>query len=183
MKSHSIKIGVDKNQLVGKHGQSNRLKHSQMEREGALLVPLRIPFGDYILITDTIQSYIDIFGAHDIHKSDLQNAIKLSIDTKKSLQEVCGNVCSRQHERFKRELQKADGRLVLLIEEPDITCLEDVWWWQNPRAKFSPKAPTGRSLYKSLCTIRDEYKVDIRFCDRRETGKEIIKILGGIINA
>lgn len=180
MRSHSIKIGVDKNQLVGSHGQSNRRKHTQMEREGAMLVPLRIPFGDYIRITDTIQEYIDIFGLEDMHKDDLLDVIQLSIDTKKSLSEVCGNICSRQHERFKRELLKANGRLILLIEESEITDLEDVWWWENPRAKYNAKAPTGHALYKSLCTIRDEYKVDIRFCDRKNTGKEIIRILGGM---
>jgi ribosome-associated protein len=117
-------------------------------------------------------------GAENIHKKDLQDLIKISIDTKKNLQEVCGNVCSRQHERFKEELLKSKGRLILLIEEPGIETLEDVWWWENPRLKKNPKATKGTALYKSLCTIRDEYGVDIRFCDRRHTGKEIIKILG-----
>ena len=171
-------IGVDKNQLIGAHGASNRRKHSQMEREGVKLIPLRIPFGDYIRVTDTIQDLIDTYGAENIHKRDLQDLIDISIDTKKSLVEVCGNVCSRQHERFREELKKAKGRLVLLIEEPGIERLEDVWWWENPRLKYNPKAVKGTALYKSLCTIESEYGVTIRFCDRKETGREIIKILG-----
>ena len=97
-------IGVDKNQLIGSHGASNQRKHSQMVREGATLLPLRIPFGDYIRINDAIQHLIDMSGADAIHKRDLLDLIDLSIDTKKSLVEVCGNVCSRQHERFKEEL-------------------------------------------------------------------------------
>lgn len=172
-------IGVDKNQLIGSHGASNQRKHSQMVREGATLLPLRIPFGDYIRINDAIQHLIDVSGADAIHKRDLLDLIDLSIDTKKSLVEVCGNICSKQHERFKEELKKADGRLILLIEEPEIETLEDVWWWDNPRLKINSRAVKGTALYKSLCTIRDEYRVDIRFCDRKNTGKEIIKILGG----
>jgi ribosome-associated protein len=150
-----------------------------MVREGATLLPLRIPFGDYIRINDAIQHLINTSGADAIHKRDLLDLIDLSIDTKKSLIEVCGNVCSRQHERFKEELKKADGRMILLIEEPEIETLEDVWWWDNPRLKVNPRATKGTALYKSLCTIRDEYRVDIRFCNRKDTGKEIIKILGG----
>jgi len=173
-------VGVDKNQLTGTHGASNQRKHSQMVQEGAHLLPLRIPFGDYIRVTDDIQALIDVKGPEAIHKKDLQELITISIDTKKSLLEVCGNICSKQHIRFRDELMRADGRLVLLIEEPGITCLEDVWWWDNPRLKKNPRATTGRALYKSLCTIRDEYAVDIQFCHRKNTGKEILRILGEV---
>ena len=173
-------VGVDKNQLIGTHGASNQRKHSQMVQEGAHLLPLRIPFGDYIRVTDDIQALIDAKGLEAIHKKDLQELITISIDTKKSLLEVCGNICSKQHIRFRDELMRADGRLVLLIEEPGITCLEDVWWWDNPRLKKNPRATTGRALYKSLCTIRDEYAVDIQFCHRKNTGKEILRILGEV---
>ena len=174
-------IGVDKNQLIGNHGMSNRRKHRQMEMAGAELIPLRLPFGDYVEITEEVQEVIDALGGpENVHKKDLLNVIKLSIDTKKNLQEVIGNVCSKQHERFKRELLKplsqTDAKLILLIEEADIECLEDVYWWENPRLKENPKATKGSSLYKSLCTIRDEYNVDILFCSRTDTGKQIIKI-------
>ena len=171
-------IGVDKNQLTGNHGMSNRRKHSQMEKEGAELLPLRIPFGDYILVDDEIQKLIKEKGGTDnIHKKDLLDVIKLSIDTKKNLEEVIGNICSRQHKRFKGEMLKAAGRLIILIEEAEIHCLEDVYFWENPRLKKNPKATKGTSLYKSLCTIRDEYNVEILFCSRSETGKKIIEIL------
>lgn len=175
-------IGVDKNQLIGNHGMSNRRKHLQMEQAGAELLPLRLPFGDYIEVNYVIRQIIEERGGiENVHKKDLIGAIKLSIDTKKNLQEVVGNVCSRQHERFKRELLKPlsqnDAKLVLLIEEPEIKCLEDVYWWDNPRLKENPKATKGTSLYKSLCTIRDEYNVDIQFCSRADTGKRIIEIL------
>ena len=120
---------------------------------------------------------------------------RLIIDRKQNLQELCGNVC-QQHERFKRELLKAIDagiQLVVLVEHgPDIQCLEDVWFWENPRKheirwrvvdgkreKYvaSAKAVDGNQLYKSLCTIRDRYHVRFEFCEKKDTGKEIIRIL------
>lgn len=175
-------VGVDKNQFVGNHGMSNRRKHSQMEKAGAKLMPLRLPFGDYIEVTDEVLEVIEKCGGIDnVHKKDLLGVVKLSIDTKKNLLEVVGNICSKQHERFKRELLKplsqSNAKLILLIEEADIHSLEDVYWWDNPRLKDNPRATKGTALYKSLCTIRDEYNVDIQFCSRADTGKRIIEIL------
>lgn len=122
---------------------------------------------------------------------------RLIIDRKQNLSELCGNVC-QQHERFKRELLKAMEagiQLVILVEHgPDIKSLEDVFLWQNPRKHevrwryvngkrekyvVSAKAMDGNQLYKSLCTIRDRYNVRFEFCEKKDTGKEIIHILGG----
>lgn len=127
---------------------------------------------------------------------------RLIIDRKQNLQELCGNVC-QQHERFRRELVKAMDagiQLVILVEHgADIRCLEDVYFWQNPRKHevrwknvngkkekyvVSAKAVDGKQLYKSLCTIRDRYNVRFEFCEKKDTGKEIIRILsmgGGMI--
>lgn len=175
-----MRIAVDKNQLTGKHGPSNRRKHSQMEKLGAVLIPLRVPFGDYCLMTDEMQRIKDELG-DEAHKKDFLPYVKLSIDTKKNLAELCQNVC-QGHERFRKELIKpmneANARLILLIEE-EFDSLEDVIWWNNPRLKYNKKAVTGMQLYKSLCTIRDRYNVEIQFCSRADTGKRIIEILGG----
>ena len=104
---------------------------------------------------------------------------RLVIDRKKNLLELCGNVC-QQHERFRRELLKAQEagiRLVILCEEENISKLEDVYFWDNPRRTKSPKAPTGKSLYRSLLTIQDRYNVGFEFCDKSETGRRIMEIL------
>lgn len=122
---------------------------------------------------------------------------RLVIDRKKDLQEICGNVC-QQHERFKAELLRAKEqgiKLVILCKHgADIKSLEDVYFWQNPRKYqirwktvngkrvkdvISAKAVDGNQLYKSLCTMRDRYNVDFVFCQKEETGKKIIEILGG----
>lgn len=124
---------------------------------------------------------------------------RLIIDRKQNLQELCGNVC-QQHERFKRELLKAmeiGVQLVILVEHgPDIKCIEDVYFWKNPRkheirwkmengkrVKYvvSEKAVDGKQLYRSLCTIRDRYCVRFVFCEKKDTGKRIVEILGGSV--
>ena len=126
---------------------------------------------------------------------------RLVIDRKKDLQEICGNV-RQQHERFKKELLKAMDagiQIVILIEHgSDIQCLEDViffnqpemtrWRWKTVevdskkkkvREKYQQKAINGNTLYRSLCTIRDRYNVRFEFCEKKNTGKEIIRILEG----
>lgn len=120
---------------------------------------------------------------------------RLITDRKQNLQELCGNVC-QQHERFKKELLKAMAagiQLVILVEHgSDVSSLEDVYFWKNPRkhdirwkwengkrVKYvvSVKAVDGDQLYKSLCTIRDRYNVKFAFCEKKDTGKEIMRIL------
>lgn len=105
---------------------------------------------------------------------------RLVVDRKKDLQELCGNVC-QQHERFKNELIRAleaGIQIIILCEHgADVQSLEDVYFWDNPRLKKSPKATSGESLYRSLCTIRDRYNVRFEFCTKRETGKRIMELL------
>ena len=105
---------------------------------------------------------------------------RLVIDRKKDLLELCGNVC-QQHERFQKELVRAMDagiQIIILCEHgEEIKCLEDVYFWDNPRLKESPKATTGESLYKSLMTIKDRYNVRFEFCTKRETGNKIMELL------
>lgn len=104
---------------------------------------------------------------------------RLVIDRKKSLGELCTNV-TQQHERFQKELLRAmdaEINIIILCEEEGVDGLEDVYFWDNPRLKESPKAVTGKQLYKCLCTIRDRYNVQFEFCSKKETGKRIMELL------
>ncbi len=120
---------------------------------------------------------------------------RLVIDRKKDLQELVGNVTS-QHERFTKELKRAMDKgikIVILCEHgADIQSLTDVYFWDNPRLHIMdwsvkdgkpckvpkyPKATKGESLYKSLKTIDEKYNVTFRFCEKHETGYNIMKIL------
>lgn len=105
---------------------------------------------------------------------------RLVIDRKKDLLELCGNVC-QQHERFQKELIRAMDagiQIIILCEHgEEIKCLEDVYFWDNPRLKESTKATTGESLYKSLMTIKNRYNVRFEFCTKKETGSKIMELL------
>ncbi len=120
---------------------------------------------------------------------------RVIIDRKQNLQELCGNVC-QQHERFKKELIRANQagiQLIFLVEHSaTIKSIEDVKEWKNPRKHnviwktvdgkkvrtvSSAKAVDGEQLYKSLCTIRDRYGARFEFCQKKNTGNRIIELL------
>ena len=119
---------------------------------------------------------------------------RLIIDRKQNLSELCSNVC-QDHERFRRELIKAqenDIKIVFLVEHGKGICrTEDVIWWENPRRwkrvkdtsgkwiEIETKAMKGDVLYKILKTQERKYGCKFHFCDKEDTGKEIIRILGG----
>jgi hypothetical protein len=106
---------------------------------------------------------------------------RLVIDRKQNLSELCSNVC-QSHERFRRELLRANEagiKVVILCEHGQgIETLDDVIFWQNPRRKKSPKATSGEVLYSILRTIQRKYDTEFLFCDKSETGRRIIEILG-----
>lgn len=120
----------------------------------------------------------------------------VSIDRKKDLQELCGNV-TQQHKRFQAELNRAikEGtHLIILCEHGEgIESLADVYFWHNPRLdktewviedgkpvkkQLYPKATTGEQLYKSLRTMIDKYGIEVKFCEKKNTGYEIARLLG-----
>lgn len=117
---------------------------------------------------------------------------RLIIDRKQNLSELCSNVC-QGHDRFRRELilaQKNEIQLVFLVEHgKGIESLKDVIWWDNPRRfkrtknksgrweTVETKAMQGETLYKILCTQERKYGCHFLFCDKKNTGKEIIRIL------
>lgn len=116
---------------------------------------------------------------------------RLIIDRKQNLTELCSNVC-QDHGRFRNELllaQEIGVQLVILVEHgKGIRHLEDVIWWNNPRRHkriqiggrwqtVETKAMEGDILYKILCTQQRKYGVRFLFCDKQETGREIIRIL------
>lgn len=101
------------------------------------------------------------------------------IDRKKDLQEVAGNVC-QQHDRFVRELELAKElgyRMIVLIEEPNIKSVSEVFGWYNWRKKKNPKAISGRTLGKIMLTMSQKYNVEWQFTSKGECAKRIIELL------
>lgn len=135
---------------------------------------------------ERIEKQFDALGVEYFHSKlfvgdymSLDNARRV-VDRKQNLLELCGNV-TQEHERFREELsraKKAGIKIIILCEHGgNIKSLEDVYFWDNPRLKVSPKATTGAALYRSLCTIRDRYNVRFEFCDKRQTGRRIMELL------
>ena len=193
-----MKIAADKNQFSGSHGKSNAKKHKQLEKLGIEIIPTPLPFGDYCLVTDQMQETIDRRG-DKLKKQDLVGDIKISIDTKKDLLELAGNICSGSHDRFRDEIilaQKVGAKMIILIEERGIKSIDDVFQWKNPRmhrynkikymhsiGKWNsikvPKRPptSGQTLAKAMLTCQLKYGCKFLFCSPEETGGKIIEIL------
>lgn len=167
----------DTKQKVGKHLYKNR----QMEKLGVEVIRFKLPVGDYVLADSRIMELIKK-GDKKVKANDLLPYITLSIDTKIGLNEINGDV-TVQHERFRRELVKAKEngiRLIILCEgEPYVRTMEDVYFWENEHYNGSPYSTTGPKLYKSLCTIQEQYGAEFMFCSRKDTGRIIVELLGG----
>ena len=99
----------------------------------------------------------------------------------------------QDHTRFRNELIRAQEngiKLIILCEHGHgIESLEDLIFWDNPRGKkrirvdgvwtdVEVKAMKGDVLYKILNTLQEKYGCEFVFCDKNETGKRIIKLLG-----
>lgn len=188
----------DKAQQEGKH----RLKHDYWDKTDICWQRFPLPVGDYILANEQV---LDVIGRKqkrdiEVKKMDFLGTYKQSVDTKKDMQEIVGNICGQQHERFRDEciLAQNNGiKLYVLIENTDgIRKLEDVFKWQNPRmhrynkiaymhrlGKWQniplPKAaPTnGQTLAKAMLTMQAKYGVEFHFCRPEEAGKRILELL------
>ena len=196
-----MKIGVDKNQLQkGSHAKSNAYNHRMMERAGHELIALPLQFGDYCEVTEEMQETIDRRG-DKLKKADLVGDIKIAVDRKNSIDEICGNVCSTTsaHERFRDEVilaQKCGCKFYVLIEDDKVTSLDDLEKWQNPREKkyfyykalmaqgkklrmILPKQPpaSGKKLAKALRTMETKYGVKFLFCKPKDAAQRIVEIL------
>jgi ribosome-associated protein len=146
-----MRIAVDKGQHKGKH----EMKHNWLRQNGHELSEFSLPVGDYILINELVEDviqrksdrvminkdketgeYIRKAGTEP-KKMDFLGTYKVSVDTKKDLQEVITNACSRTHGRLRDELilAKNNGiKLYILVEHGGkIASLDAVKEWINPR--------------------------------------------------
>ena len=103
------------------------------------------------------------------------------IDRKQNIAEIAQNATSG-HARVKRELERLKeigGKMYFLIEQDridgkKIENLEDVMLWEPTFGTIN-----GAQIYKVLRAWLAKYDIDYVFCSKRNTGKEIIRLLGG----
>lgn len=193
----------DKGQKEGLHVLKNRYFYCHDVE--VLRYPL--PVGDYIVADDKVLDVIKRKSKRgtEVKKMDFLGSYKVCIDTKKDMQEIVGNVCGKQHARFRDEciLSQNNGiKLYVLIENTDgVKCIEDVFRWRNPRLerynkiKYMheygkwlsvnlPKTPptSGQTLAKALLTMQKKYGVEFLFCRPEEAGERILELLGVNVN-
>lgn len=186
----------------GQQNKKHELKHLYFEGNGIYWSRYPLPVGDYILGTPEV---LDVIARKqkrgmDPKKMDFLGSYNVCVDTKKDMQEIIGNVCSKEHGRFRDECilaQKNNIQLYILVENLDeVKNIEDVPGWQNPRMKRYqqiqymhsigkwksvplPKAPptSGKTLAKVMRTMEEEYGVKFVFCTPEKAGENIIKLL------
>lgn len=195
----------DEGQKIDKH----IIKNDYWGRNGIEVVRSPLPVGDYILANDKVLDVIERKKARkiDVKKMDFLGTYNTSVDTKKDMQEIVGNICGKQHTRFRDELilsQNNNIQLYVLIENTDgIKSIEDVFKWHNPRLdiwvqdknnvigyykngnprygrkqKF-PTATRGTTLAKAMLRMEHKYGVKFEFCKPSESGQRIIELLSG----
>lgn len=125
----------------------------------------------------------------------------ICIDTKKDIQELVGDICGKQHERFRNECiraQEAGIQLIILTENvggkvgygeiynPTITKLEELHRWKNPRLfildkgrQKYPRATRGVTLQKACMTLSAKYGVKFMFCTPQQSAAKIVELLTG----
>lgn len=153
------------------------------------------------LIIDTrekskaIQSILRTFDAAGIkyEKSKLlfgdymdYNRPGIVIDRKQNVAELAKNIAGpkKERDRFMAELERAKAagsKLVILVEQnrykygtewKRINTLADLMLWCDPYTSIQ-----GEKIYRTLSALCYRYNVIVKFCDKRQTGKEILKVL------
>ena len=137
----------------------------------------------------SIVKYFDSIGlVHETSKlfiGDYQdfNRPQIIVDRKQNIAELAKN-CTSDHERFRRELQraqKANTTLVLLVEQNrykdgdrwiHVETIEDLMLWESPHTTIR-----GEKVYRVLRSWMAKYPLRVEFCDKRSTGRRIYEII------
>ena len=114
---------------------------------------------------------------------------KISVDTKQDIMEICKDVMSSDHRRFRAECKRAKDmgiQLIILIEEVPPFGRLDLWEvpiWKTSDERHRYGDPMTRvdpsTLRKALETMTRKYGVIFRFCTRKKCPSRIIKYLKG----
>lgn len=143
----------DTRQQTGKHD----IKHSWFVSHGISLVRCKLPWGDYAI------------------------APKITVDTKRDMDEIAGNICGKEHKRFINECKAARDagcKLIILVENDlNITDISQVHLWENPRSVYSDTCVQGARLQKAMITIQERYGVTFLFCSPEDSAQKITELL------
>ncbi len=111
------------------------------------------------------------------------NRPQIVVDRKQNIAELAKN-CTVEHERFRREMEKArkaGAVLVVLVEQNrykdrgewvEVRSIEDLLRWSSPHTMVR-----GEKVYRVLASWTAKYPLRVEFCDKRQTGRRIAEIL------
>lgn len=131
------------------------------ERNGIQYEKKKLDYGDYML----------------------KDGPKVSIDRKQNIAELAKN-CTRESERFRREMDRAaeDGaKLIILVEQNrykdrdewiTVRDISDLLRWSSPHTMVR-----GEKVFRVLSSWGSKWPVEVRFCNKRQTGQQIAEIL------
>ena len=133
---------------------------------------------------DHIRSYFDRnripYKIEKLDYGDYWNdaAPKVVVDRKQNLGEVATNLCSPDSSRFWREIRgahRAGLKMIILVEHgKGIQSIRDVASWKNPYSDYM----SGNRLVTQMFDTAMAYGVEWRFCEKRQTGRKILEIIG-----
>lgn len=147
----------DSRQQRSKH----ELKNEYWRQAGCSVIRSALPFGDYCEVPRVV------------------------VDTKRDIYEIAHNI-DQQHDRFRRECQKARAhgcQLVILVENLDgVSTLDDLSTWRESDRHYEMRGGSRRIEGKRLCaamrTMSQRYGVRFEFCSPNEAGRRVLEILG-----
>lgn len=111
------------------------------------------------------------------------NRPQIVVDRKQNIAELAKN-CTSEHERFRRELeraQKANATLVILVEQDrykdrdqwiHVRDVSDLMLWSSPHTTIR-----GEKVFRVLRSWMAKYPLRVEFCDKRSTGRRIYEII------
>lgn len=175
-KAGGVVIYEDTRQQKGKHD----IKHAWWASHGVPVAVRKLDFGDY-----------------------MADGSDISVDTKRSVDEIAQNINGKNHERFKNECLRAaaaDCRLVVLVENRDgIEDYNGLRNWMNTHCRMcgvrsrvhcipfdgkkcerhgTRKPIQGPRLATAMQTMSLRYGVDFMFCKPSESARIICELLG-----
>ena len=139
-------------------------------------------------IERTLQYFIDHGIEYEVSKllfGDYMdwNRPGVVVDRKQNIAELAKN-CTVEHERFRREMEKArkaGATLVILVEQNrykdrgewvEVDSIEDLLRWSSPHTMVR-----GEKVFRVLASWTAKYPLRVVFCDKRSTGRKIVEIL------
>ena len=187
---------------MGQKEDKHIVKNQWFYENGIEVVRVPVPIGDYFIANDKAMDVLERKEkrGNKPKKMDFLGTYSVAVDTKENIGEIINNICGKAHGRFRDECILAQNNgiqlYILVVNEDGVTCIDDLYRWQNPRLyrynkikymhnlgkwqhiKLPQKPPTkGETLAKAMFTMEKEYGVRFLFCHPCEAGAKVVELL------